>query len=269
MDGFYVGDIIGNSYTHENEQFNLKTKDFELFTDRSKYSDDTILTFATISWLLHSDQTSSSMIEILKIYYEIYPDREPTIYGPSFANWIQTTDGSYRSSVGNGGAMRVGAIGFYAKTEQQLEHLVYESIKTTHNSEEGLKSALIIAMAIFKLKNGMSKNELKKFIENEYNFNLSFCYEKYRKSYDYRSPNAYETIRPALVAFLYSNDFEDAIRNAVSFGGDTDTLTTITANLAEAFYKEIPENILKKARSFLNAHFIKLLNEFDEFVNKQ
>ena len=201
-----------------------------------------------MSWLLHSEQSSQSMLAILKIYYDLYPDKDPTIYGPSFVNWIETTDGSYRSSIGNGGAMRAGAIGFYAKTEEQLERLVYESMRVTHNSEEGLKSALIIAMAVFKLKNGISKNELKKFIEEEYNFNLTFCYENYRKIYSYRAPNAYETIRPAIVAFLYSENFEDAIRNAVSFGGDTDTLTTITANLAEAYYKEIPNDILQKAR---------------------
>ena len=264
MNGFYIGDIIGNSYTHENEHFNKKVKNFELFTERSKFSDDTILTFATMSWLLHSDQSSQSMLALLKKYYKLYPDKNPTIYGPSFVEWIENTNGAYRSSVGNGAAMRAGIIGFYSKTEEQLERLLYESMRVTHNSEEGLKSALIVAMAVFKLRHGMQKNELKKFIEDKYNFNLTFSYDEYHENYQYRFPNAYETIRPAIVSFLQSTSFEDAIRNAVSFGGDTDTMTTITANLAEAYYKEIPDEILNKAKTFLNSHFNRLLDEFEE-----
>lgn len=264
MDGFYVGDVIGNSYTHENSQFNLKVKDFDLFTERSKFSDDTILTFATMDWLLHTNQSAEAMFFTLKKFYEMYPDHNPTIYGNSFVSWIENSKGENRSSVGNGGAMRAGVIGFYAKTLDQLTELVFESMKVTHNSEEGLKSSLIVARAIFELKNGMSKQDLKKLIENEYNFNLSFDYESYWRSYNYDLPNAYETVRPAIVSFLFSKNFVDAIRNAVSFGGDTDTLTTITANLAEAYYKKIPKGIVKRARTYLNSHFKSLLNEFKQ-----
>ncbi len=264
MDGFYVGDIIGNSYTHENFHYNKKTKDFEFFTSRSKYSDDTILTFATIDWLLHSDQSSEAMLVYLKKYYSKYPDKNPTIYGPSFVNWIENADGKYRSSVGNGGAMRASAIGFYATSEEQLEELVYQSMRVTHNSEEGLKSALMVAMAVFKLRNGMTKQGLKQFMEEEYNFNLTYKnYNKYRKSYTYDFPNGYETVRPAIIAFLFSENFEDAIRNAVAFGGDTDTLTTITANLADAFYGGVPKDLVRECRRFLNSRFKALLNEFE------
>ena len=96
MDGFYVGDIIGNSYTHENEKYNLKTKDFELFTNRSKYSDDTILSFATIYWLLYTNHEPNEMIDVLKKFYKKYPDKNPTIYGEPYVNWITNTKNEYR-----------------------------------------------------------------------------------------------------------------------------------------------------------------------------
>lgn len=172
MDGFYVGDIIGNSYTHENEKYNLKTKDFELFTNRSKFSDDTILSFATIYWLLHTHHESTEMITVLKKFYEEYPDKIPTIYGESFVNWVTNVNDEYRKSSGNGGAMRSAVIGWYAKDIEELKELVYKAIMPTHNEEGAIKASEIVAISIFLFKNNYTKEAVLNYIEGNYNYDL-------------------------------------------------------------------------------------------------
>ena len=259
MYGFFVGDIIGNSYTHENEKYNKKTKDFELFTSRSKFSDDTILSFATIKWLLSKNHTPQNMQKLLKQFYKKYPDKNPTIYGPEFVNWVTKKNNSYRRSRSNNGAMRSSVIGWYCNDIESIKKLSYNATLPTNNTPEGLKGAEAVAVAIYLLKNGMSLKELKNYFSKSYKYKLNMSFSTYKKQYKY-SANAKETIRPALFSLLYSTDYEDAIRNAVSFGGDTDTITTITSALAEAYYKKIPETILSTAISFLPKEFIKLLN---------
>ena len=265
MDGFYVGDIIGNSYTHENEKYNLKIKDFELFTERSKFSDDTILSFATIYWLLYTNHNSNEMIDVLKMFYKKYPDRNPTIYGEPFVNWITSTNNEYRKSSGNGGAMRSSVIGWYATDIEELKNLVYKAIMPTHDEEGAIKASEIVAISIFLFKNNYAKDDVLKYIENNYNYDLHEDIDSYKKYYTYTS-DAKETVRPALIAFFNSNSYEDSIRNAVSFGGDTDTITTINSSIAEAYYKEIPKDILENAMKYLSSEFIKLLNEFKNIV---
>lgn len=265
MDGFYIGDIIGNSYTHENEEFNLKVKDFELFTERSKFSDDTILSFATLEWLLHTNHSSEEMLNIIKNYYKNFPDKTPTIYGPAFANWAK--DGCYyfRESHGNGGAMRCSPIAWYANTIEEINKLIQKGISPTHNTESGRLGAKIVCYTIFYLRNGKTKQEIKNIISQTFKINLDDNIDKYRDSYIYTS-DAVETVRPALISFLNSINFEDAIRNAVSFGGDTDTITTICSAISEAYYKKIPKSIKEKAKSYLPEKFTKLLNEFNLYL---
>ena len=267
MDGFYVGDIIGNSYTHENEKYNLKTKDFELFTNRSKFSDDTILSFATIYWLLHTHHESTEMITVLKKFYEEYPDKIPTIYGESFVNWITSVKDEYRKSSGNGGAMRSSVIGWYAKDIEELKELVYKAIMPTHNEEGAIKASEIVAISIFLFKNNYTKDAVLNYIESNYNYDLHENINSYKNYYTYTS-DAKETVRPALIAFFNSTDYEDSIRNAVSFGGDTDTITTINSSIAEAYYKLIPKDILEKAIKYLPNEFINILNDFKKYINK-
>ncbi|MEG1499860.1 MAG: ADP-ribosylglycohydrolase family protein [Clostridia bacterium] len=261
MDGFYVGDIIGNSYTHENEKYNLKTKNFELFTNRSKFSDDTILTFATIDWLLNSDHTGKEMLNMIAQYYKKYPGKEPTIYGPYFASWANDGCKTFAPSYGNGGAMRSSPIAWFANSKNELNNLIKKGISPTHNTRKGKLGAKIVCYSIFYLRQGFGKNELKNKIEKDFKINLSQDINEYRNQYSYTS-DAIETVRPAIISFLNSNDYEDAIRNAVSFGGDTDTITTICSAISEAFYKEIPKEILSKAKTFLPEEFVLLLETF-------
>lgn len=265
MIGFYVGDIIGNSYTHENEKYNLKTKEFDLFTERSKFSDDTILSFATIKWFLSKDHSQQNMLNIVKEFYKKYPDREPTIYGPAFANWAKDGCNEFRYSHGNGGAMRSAVIGYMGKTIHEIKKLVYYSITPTHNTFEGLQGAEVVSICVFLLHNRKSLDEIKKYVTENYDYNLNENIEDYRSRYTYTS-DPDETVKPALISLLNSNNYEDAIRNAVSFGGDTDTITTITSSFAEAYYKKIPEEIANKATKYLPEEFINLLNEFNQTI---
>lgn len=265
MDGFYVGDIIGNSYTHENEKFNKKTKNFEFFTDRSKFSDDTILTFATIEWLLHTTHTSEELLSIIKDYYKIFPDKTPTIYGEAFAKWAEEGCLYFRESYGNGGAMRCSPIAWYAKSLAEIDNLIFKGISPTHNTDSGRLGARIVCYTIFYLKNGKSLNEVKKIISKQFNLNLDENIDDYRNNYTYTSDSV-ETVRPALISLLNSISYEDAIRNAVSFGGDTDTITTICSAISEAYYKEIPKNIKQTAKKFLPKKFLKLLEQFDTYI---
>lgn len=266
MHGFYVGDIIGNSYTHENEKFNKKTKDFELFTNRSKFSDDTILSFATIEWLLYSNHTSEEMLDIIKEYYVLFPDKKPTIYGPAFAKWAQDGCTSFRASYGNGGAMRCSPIAWYASSLEEIDDLIKKGISPTHNTNTGRLGAQIVCYCIFYLKNGKTLSQTKALLQEKFKLNLDENIDDYRNRYTYTS-DAIETVRPAIISLLNSTSFEDAIRNAVSFGGDTDTITTICSAISEAYYKQIPLNIIEHATKFLPDKFVSLLHAFNSYIS--
>lgn len=265
MDGFYIGNIVGSSYSHEFEMLNEQTKDFELFTNRSFYSDDTILTFATIDWLLHTNHSSKEMIKVLKKYYERFPDKSPTIYGKDYVNWITSNPKSFKKSWSNGGAMRASVIGWFAKDIEQLKELVDKAISPTHDTIEAKLSAEVVALSVYLMRNGRSKEELKNYLDYTYDYYLDQKLDLLRNSYEFTN-DCKETVRPALIAFLQSTSFEDALRNAISLGGDSDTIANITCSIAQAYYKDIPENILLKARSYLPQEFIELLNEFKTSV---
>ena len=260
MDGFYVGDIV--------EKYNLKTKNFELFTNRSKFSDDTILSFATIDWLINSNHTGQEMLSIINKFYAKYPDKTPTIYGPTFAAWAKNGCKTYRQSYGNGGAMRCSPIAWYAKSVEEIDDLIEKGISPTHNTKNGKLGAKIVCFAIFYLRQNISLNELKSTLIKQFNIDLNENIDKYRQKYEYTS-DAVETVRPALISLLNSTNYEDAIRNAVSFGGDTDTITKICSAMAEAYYKTIPENIKQKAKTFLPQEFVNLLNKFNKEITNE
>ncbi len=265
MDGFYIGNIVGSSYSHEFEKLNEQVKDFELFTERSSFSDDTILTFATIEWLLHTDHSSQEMIDILREYYQRFPDREPTIYGKDYVNWILSNSNDFKKSWSNACATRASVIGWYAKDLDEIKDLVDKAISPTHDTLEAKLGAEVVAISIFMMKNGRNKEELKNYLDYTYDYYLDQKLALLRNSYEFTN-DAKETIRPALIAFLESSSFEDALRNAVSLGGDSDTIASITGAVAGAYYKDIPNFLINKAKSYLPKEFVILLDEFKRFV---
>lgn len=266
MNGFYIGNIVGSSYSHAYEKLNNQTKDFELFTNRSFYSDDTILTFATIDWLLHSKHTSTEMIDILKEYYKKYPDKETTIYGKDYVNWILSDPREFKKSSSNAGAMRASVIGWYANSIDEIKELVDKAISPTHDTIEAKLGAEVVAISVFSMRNGLSKGDLKKYLDLTYDYYLDQKLVLLRNSYEFTNDTK-ETVRPALIAFLESTSFEDALRNAISLGGDCDTIANITCSIAEAYYKNIPSFILDKSKSYLPKEFVVLIEEFQNFVN--
>ncbi len=265
MDGFYIGNIVGSSYAHEFETLNNQSTEFELFTERSHFSDDTILTFATIDWLLNTNHTSQEMIDILKDYYSRFPDKNPTIYGKDYVNWILSDCKGFKISSSNGGAMRSSVIGWYCDNINQVKDLVDKAISPTHNTYEAKLGAEVVAIAVYLMKNGRSKDELKNYLDYTYDYYLDQKLVLLRNSYEFTNDTK-ETVRPAIIAFLQSTSFEEALRNAVSLGGDSDTIANITCSIAGAYYKDIPDSIVNKAREYLPKEFVELLNKFKNFV---
>ena len=264
MYGFFIGDIIGNSYTHENESYNLKTKDFKLFTNRSKYSDDTILTFATIDWLLHTTLSKKDMLETIKKFYSLYPDLTPTIYGESFAHWVESNPTTFRESTSNGGAMRCSPIAYTYTDLDKIDSLINRAISPTHNSDNARLAARIVCYSIIYLKEHKDIDKFISYIGDTFDIDLTCDFNAYKDRYTYTS-DALDTVIAALMSVANATSFEDAIRCAVSLGGDTDTITSITGAIAEGVF-DIPKHILDKALEYLPRHFVSLLQEFHEYM---
>lgn len=256
MLGAIIGDIVGSIY----EWNNIKTKDFQLFKDECFFTDDTVMTIAVAEGLMNGG-TKNDFIEAMKKYGRLYPDAG---YGSSFEDWIFSDSKSPYNSFGNGSAMRVSSIGWAFDNLLEVEKYAEISSSVTHNHPEGIKGAKATAACIFLARKGKSKDEIKNYIESKYGYNLSRSLNEIRENYCFNE-TCQETVPEAIIAFLESRDFEDAIRNAISLGGDSDTLAAITGSIAEAFYS-IPEEIVKKALSKLDKQLIKIYIDFYEKV---
>lgn len=253
MIGAIIGDIVGSVY----EWNNIKTKDFPLFSPECCFTDDTVMTLAIAEGLMDGG-TAAAFIQAMKKYGRMYPDAG---YGGRFGSWLFSEDIHPYNSWGNGSAMRVSPIAWMFDTLSKVEKYAEISAAVTHNHPEGIKGAQATAAAIFLARKGKSKAEIKDYIESKYGYNLSRTLNEIRPGYGFNE-SCQETVPEAITAFLESVDFEDAIRNAISLGGDSDTLAAITGSIAEAAYN-IPEEIKEKALTFLDKP---LLNVYGRFV---
>ncbi len=285
MLGAIIGDIVGSVY----EWDNIKTKDFPLFRDDCFFTDDTVITCAVAEAVMNGGQ-KDDFIDAMKKYGRMYPDAG---YGLRFADWINSEDREPYNSFGNGSAMRVSPCawvmncGFCARTGMWPSNgraRARLSAEVTHNHPEGIKGAMATADAIFicrylfggycgdneePIDNDPAecKNRVKRHIEAEYGYDLSQTLDQIRPSYSY-DVTCQGTVPQAIIAFLESTDFEDAIRNAISLGGDSDTLTAITGSIAEAAYG-IPDWIKDKARSYLDEPLKDVLRRWKKFVSRR
>jgi ADP-ribosylglycohydrolase len=250
MIGAIAGDIIGSVY----EWNNIKTKQFELFAPRCFFTDDTVLTVA----LADSIMSGTRYIDNLRKYYRWYPGRG---YGGSFHKWAQGSDSKPYNSWGNGAAMRISPVGFAYNDIDTVLLKAAEFTEITHNHPEGIKGGQATAVAIFLARTGKSKEEISKFIESTFQYDLSKHVDEIRPSYKF-DESSQGTVPQAIRAFLDSTDFEDAIRTAVSLGGDTDTLACITGGIAQAFYGGVPKEIANKVYSILDDHLGSITKEF-------
>ena len=258
MIGVLAGDIIGSIY--EGDVNNIKTKEFELFVDKSHFTDDTTLTIATIDKLLNH-----------KTYREVYRDyarQYPEVgFGGQFKKWFKSDVQTPYGSWGNGSAMRVCPVGWLFNHPSLVINEATESAIVTHGHPEGIRAAQCIAMCVFLAKNKFTKGEIEKYVTENFKYDLSFDIDEYRKTYKF-DVSAAGTVPVSIKSFLVSTSFEDAIRIAISMGGDSDTIAAIVGGIAEAYYGTIPAIIAVNVLTRIPDSFKVILNKFyDSGIN--
>lgn len=257
MLGAIIGDIVGSRF----EWHNLKSKDFELFTPHCHPTDDSIMTLAVAKALLSCGGDYSHLRENAVYWMQTIGRKYPHCgYGGRFRGWMFSDDPQPYGSFGNGAAMRVSACGSIADSMDEAKELSRAVTDVTHNHPEGIKGAEATTVAIYLAKTGSSIKDIRKEISKTY-YPLDFKLKKIRDSYKF-DVSCQGTVPQAIEAFLESNGFEDAIRNAISIGGDSDTLAAITGGIAEAYYG-IPGDIREKAMSFLDPELTDIVTEFE------
>lgn len=250
MFGAITGDIIGSIY----ENFSVKHKNFRLFYPFSFFTDDTVLTVAVAEALLkHRDVAQS-----LRRYAWRRPLRG---YGPRFYKWLITVDALPYYSLGNGAAMRVSAAAYCGKTLVEVLDLAKCSAACTHNHPEGIKGAQAVAAAIFYARQGEDQESIRRLISKDFNYALDKTIDEIRPNYRLNL-TAPGSVPQAIMAFLEAKDYEDAIRNAVSLGGDADTQAAIAGAIAEAFYGGVPLALARPAWQRLPATYQRVLLDF-------
>jgi ADP-ribosylglycohydrolase len=250
MLGAIAGDIIGSVY----ERHNITITEFPLFDPLCRFTDDTVLTVAVADVVLHN----GNYIEKFKEYYSLYPQRG---YGPGFRRWAASNRTNPYYSFGNGSAMRVSPIGFAFNTLNDVLQESKRSAEATHNHPEGIKGAQAAASSIFLARKGKSKEDIKKYITDTFQYNLNEPIDSIRTHYRF-DVSCQGSVPQAITAFLESDNFEDAVRKAISIGGDSDTIACIAGGIAEAFYGGVPPDIVKKVRSILDERLNRVVDEF-------
>lgn len=244
MKGAIIGDIVGSIY----EFHNIKTKEFPLFAERNKFTDDTVMTCAVADGIMYAMKNETdlwdTLAEFMHDYGRTYRHRG---YGGRFKKWLISDDPQPYNSLGNGAPMRCSAAGWIAGTPEKAFELGMYTAAPTHNHPEGMKAAGITAMLIWHARHGATKEELRTIAEKAYKLPVL---DEIRPTYDF-DVSCQGTMPVAISAFLESDSFEDAIRNAISVGGDSDTIAAITGSIAEAFYG-VPDDIWAEASKRLD-----------------
>ena len=263
MYGAILGDIIGSPYEFGGGK---KTKDFPLFIKESTYTDDTVMTIAVADALMESmggtdEEICSALVRSMKKWGRRFPDAG---YGTAFWKWLKKMHPKPYGSYGNGSAMRVSSAGWLYKTLEETRHAAVLTAEVTHNHPEGIRGAEAVASAIYLARTGSGKDEIRDYITREFGYNLSRTCDEIRPEYRY-FPDCAHTVPEAVTAFLEGTDFEDAVRNAVSLGGDCDTLTCITGSMAEAFWG-VPAPLKEECRKRLAYSMTFVAERFDYYL---
>jgi len=255
--GAIIGDIVGSRF----EWNNIKTKEFDFFTYRCGFTDDSVMSLAVAKALLdcagNYDKLGDFAVKAMREVGRPYPNCG---YGGMFKQWMYAEHPQAYHSFGNGAAMRVSACGFAAKTLNEVMTLSHQVTEVTHNHPEGIKGAEATAVCIFLAREGQSILEIRDYV-NEHYYPMNFTLDGIRDSYTFNE-TCQDTVPQAIMAFLESTSFEDAIRNAISIGGDSDTLAAITGGIAEAYYGA-PTEIRKHALTLLDERLLKIVVDFE------
>jgi ADP-ribosylglycohydrolase len=252
MIGAIAGDIIGSVY----ERHNITIMDFPLFDPSCRFTDDTVLTVAVADAIL----TGSGYVEKFKEYFRLYPHRG---YGPGFQRWAASPITRPYGSPGNGSAMRVSPVGFAFDSLEEVLTEAKRSAEVTHNTEGGIRGAQAVASAIFLARTGSDKTEIKKYIGQTFGYDLRESVEEIRQYYSHHHDSTCDgTVPQAITAFLESESYEDAVRDAISIGGDSDTIACMAGGMAQAFYRGVPRAIVAKVRDLLDQRLNGVVSEF-------
>lgn len=257
--GALLGDIIGSVRELHNE----KTEDIILFPQGSHFTDDSVMTIAIADKLVHDEKISCSNKKAYAMWYKQYYRRFPYAgYGQMFSAWANKESLSIQRSYGNGGAMRVTALGYACKDLETLWREIDDSCYYTHNNREAKIGAKAIGTAVFMANKQEDKDSIKKYIEKKFKYRFHEL-DEIRENYKFDSRTSY-CVPPALEAFFESTSYETAVRKAISIGGDSDTIACMTGGIAEAYYKKIPDELLSEGSRFIDSGFKKVINDFAE-----
>ena len=244
MFGAVFGDIIGSTY-----EFRFTKKyNFNMFRKFSRFTDDTVLTYAVCDAILSNDRDITFMnkserekeyAQRFKMFYSRYPHAG---FGQMFIHWAKEKELSVNKSYGNGASMRVTPIGYAYKTIEQVHKQTEASCAYTHNHHEAITGAKAVSSAVFLALHDYDKTEIQKYIEKKFGYKFDITTDELRKHYKFNSRTT-ESVPQSILCFLESESYEDAIRKAISLGGDADTMACIAGGIAEAYYKYIPEEI--------------------------
>jgi len=275
MIGAIIGDIVGSRF----EFNNYRKKDFDLFTKECKVTDDSIMTLAVAKSIMETEKILKpsfqsvhpvyfSQVEKMSVKFmqEIGRKYPNCGYGGRFKEWVHSQNPQPYNSFGNGAAMRVSPVGFVAQTEKEVTLLSKAVTRVTHNHQEGLKGAEAVAVAVYMAQRGSTKDDIQKTIESRY-YSLDFTIDEIRDSYE-TDLSCQGTVPQAIKAFLESTSFEDAVRTAVSIGGDSDTIAAITGAIAESYYG-VPYDLKDQALAYLDSELLSIYYEWEEFYEER
>ena len=266
MYGAILGDIIGSPYEFD---MGNKTKEFPLFSRASIFTDDTVMTLAVAEGFMNAglnadeQEIKNSIISSIRKLGALYPHAG---YGIRFSSWLTDDDPRPYNSYGNGSAMRVSSAAWLFNDISSVRRAARLSAEVTHNHPEGIKGAEATASAIYLARTGHSKEEIKAYTEDEFDYVLNRTCDEIRLTY-HHVESCMETVPEAITAFLEGTDFEDVIRTAVSLGGDCDTLTAIAGSIAEGFYS-IPQELKEECSNRLPEDLLAILRRYDTFVSQ-
>lgn len=267
MYGAILGDMIGCPYEFDRGN---KIKDFPLFSRASAFTDDSVMTLAVAEAFIDAQPNAdiewirNRLIRGMQRFGKEYPHAG---YGGMFRRWLRSKDPQPYGSFGNGSAMRVSSVAWIYDDLDTVRKMARLSAEVTHNHPEGMKGAEATASAIYLARTGKTKEEIKAYIVEQFDYSLSRTCDEIRPGY-FHVETCQETVPEAITAFLEGESFEDVIRTAVSLGGDCDTLTCIAGSIAEGFYS-VSEELKQECRKRLDDRLCKVLDQFDELLKRK
>jgi len=256
--GAIAGDTIGSIY----EFRPTKSHEFPMFNERMEYTDDSIMTVAVADWILHCKRLEHKELVVKMTHWGRKYDNPMGGYGGTFGQWLRDSRKLPYNSWGNGSAMRVSPVGFAFSTLEETLRIAKISAEVSHNHPEGIKGAQATAASIFLARTGEAKEGIKEYISQTFGYNLNRTCGQIRPHYWFEA-SCQKTVPESLIAFFDSSDYEDAIRQAISLGGDADTMGAITGGVAAAYYKTIPDEIYDFAMSKLPTDMKAIVEEFE------